>query len=76
MTHPNVVRFLNSEEYAQMYKADKVKRITYIATERIIGHELAEYTDLRLFSEPMAKYLFRQMLSGLKHIHDKGYSHR
>lgn len=75
-SHPNVVRFLKSSEFSQLHSARTTKRITYIATELVNGHELMEYAQMQVFSEPTAKYFFRQMLSGLKHIHDNGFSHR
>ena len=28
------------------------------------------------FSEPMTRYFFRQLITGLKHVHDSGITHR
>ena len=52
-------------------------QVAYIAQEMISGGELFDYVSFSgPFSEPIAKYYFKQMLLGVHYIHSRGFSHR
>ena len=61
-----------------MHKRDgSEKRVAYIVQELIPCGELFDYIkNCGSFSEPLARYYFKQMFSGLLHIYTRGFSHR
>ena len=61
-----------------MHKKDgSEKRVAYIVQELIPCGELFDYIkNCGSFSEPLARYYFKQMFSGLLHIYTRGFSHR
>ena len=43
----------------------------------MLGGELLDYIlNTGAFSEPICRYYFKQILTGLNYLHSKGYAHR
>ncbi|KAF9938339.1 hypothetical protein BGZ65_000026 [Modicella reniformis] len=66
--HPNLLRvhkvFVDRDEY-------------FLVTELASGGELFDCVrDVFKFSEPEARHVFRQILNGVKYLHDHGIVHR
>ena len=78
LDHPHVVKYFEFKENSTMIKKDGTPvQVAYIAQEMISGGELFDYVSYSgPFSEPIAKYYFKQMLLGVHYIHSKGFSHR
>lgn len=58
-------------------KSGEQVQVAYIVQELISGGELFDYVaNSGPFSEPIARYYFKQMLKGIHYIHSKGFSHR
>lgn len=52
-------------------------QVTYLVEEFVEGSDLFAYvSNTGPFSESICRYFFKQMLSGINHIHQKGHSHR
>ena len=50
--------------------------VAYIAQELITNGEFYDYVkNSGPFSERIARYYFKQILDGVRHIHDKGFCH-
>lgn len=57
--------------------ANKQKMVDYIVLELVSGGELFDFVSMGgRFTEPEGRYIFRQLLQGLHHIHSHGYAHR
>ena len=55
----------------------KTKTVTYSILELAEGGLLFDYVALTgKFSEPVARYFFKEFLNGLDHIHRSGFAHR
>ena len=51
--------------------------VAYIAQEPVLGGELFDYIfNTGAFDEPICRYYFKQMLTGLHYIHSQGFAHR
>jgi len=68
LRHPNVIRLHEN------FETDK--RIL-IVTELCSGGDLLNYVKIRKrLPEPMAKFVFKQLIKGLQHCHNRGVVHR
>ncbi len=66
--HPNIVKF---------YETYRDKKYYHLVMELCNGTELFEYlTSIGKFSEADASKVIKQILSAIKHIHDKNIAHR
>ncbi|KAF9111072.1 hypothetical protein BGX27_005442, partial [Mortierella sp. AM989] len=66
--HPSLLR---------IYKVFSEDRYHYVVTELARGGELFDRVkEKRRFSEPEARFVFRQLLNGVKYLHDRGIVHR
>jgi serine/threonine protein kinase len=78
LSHPNIVNMYEYSKDAFVEKEDGTKYpVVCIALELAEGGELFDYVALGgAFSERTCRYYFRQLLSGLDYVHQKGVSHR
>ncbi|KAF8928165.1 hypothetical protein BGZ58_009834 [Dissophora ornata] len=65
--HPNLLR---------LYKVFHEETRYYMVTELARGGELFNHVKTRKFTESRARYVFRQLLEGVKYLHDRGIVHR
>jgi len=74
--HDNILEIL--EQGKDMYESKgKSKEVSYIALELAQGGELFDYIACSgKFSEPLARYYFKQFMEGLSYVHDQGFTHR
>ena len=73
LNHENIVKF---EGFSEDSKRGS-KTVAYIAQELVKGGELFDFVKSKgQLSESECKPLFRQMLSGVKHMHQRGFAHR
>jgi len=49
--------------------------VNYIATELVSRGELFDYLLAEKLSEPLARHLFKQMISAIKETHSSGFVH-
>ena len=55
----------------------KRSKVAYIVQELVTGGELYDYVaNTGAFSAPIVRYYMRQLLSGVFHMHEKGFAHR
>ena len=83
MKHPNLINlvgFNNKGVLKQVVKGKVVKEtkdVIYLVLELAVGGELFDFVALGArFSEPTARYYFKQLMYGICHIHNSGFSHR
>ena len=76
MEHQNIIKQIEFNEgiYVKNYRERKV---TYIVLELAQGGELFYFLkDTGKLTEPMARYMFKQLIEGLYYCFQKGVSHR
>ena len=78
LEHANLIRLIEFDDNATYKKADGTEQnIFYMALELCTGGELFDFiAQTGRFSEPVARYYFKQMLEGLNYMHNQGISHR
>lgn len=55
----------------------ETRNVIYLVLELAVGGELFDYVALAgKFPENIARYYFKQLISGLNYIHAMGYAHR
>jgi hypothetical protein len=67
--HPNIVRLIDTVELADA---------VYVVMERIEGPDLHDHIHSQpagRLAEPTARHLFRHLLAGLRHAHDRAILH-
>ena len=76
--HPNVLKLVNFIATSTMKNAStEIPVECIIVLDYISGGELFYYVaNSGAFSEPVARYYFKQMIDGLEYIHGKGFAHR
>jgi serine/threonine protein kinase len=70
---------INQIEYGSgtYKKADKEREVSYIVLELALGGELFDFVaNSGRFEEPLARYYFKQFLTGLDYCHQNGVAHR
>ena len=77
LNHPNILKMIDDIEYQKYSKTlNKIISIKAIVLEYAPKKDLFEYLEKTgPFSEDMARMLFKQVLLGVKHIHDNGLAH-
>ena len=72
----NVIKYLDHGQKEYVKPAGN-KLVSFIALEIAEKGELFDYVaNTGHFSEPVARYFFKQLLAGLKACHEAGVSHR
>jgi len=78
LNHPNIVNLIEFNDCAEYVKKDGRKiKVVEIAMELAQGGELFEYVaDSGRFSEPVARFYFKQIIETLDYCHKQGITHR
>ena len=78
LIHENIVRYQGFSESSTLCLADKTSRkVAYIAQELASGGELFDHVVKQgTLSEAQCKTFFKQMVSGVNHMHQVGFAHR
>ena len=79
LNHPNIIKLQELNDSGTYTKKDgKVKSGTvYAALELATNGEIFEYlANTGRFSEPVARFYFKQMIDALNHVHLQGFCHR
>lgn len=77
LTHTNIIKLIEMGEGQQINPKKGTKHVKYMVLELVGGGELFDFVSLggRL-SEAEARYYFKEVLSGLDHMHRQGIAHR
>lgn len=77
LDHTHVIKQIETGSAEYKKKKGDSKQVSYIVLELAQGGELFDYiANTGAFSEPVARYFFNQLLSGLDHCHMSGFAHR
>jgi len=79
LNHPNIIRLLELCDNGVYTKKDgRVKNGTvYAALELANNGEIFDYVaNTGRFSEPVARFYFKQMIDAINHVHEQGFCHR
>lgn len=78
LSHPNIVNLIEYSKDAFVEKEDGTKYpVICIGLELATGGELFDYVALTgKFDERIARFYFKQLLSGLDYVHQRGVTHR
>lgn len=78
LKHQNIIKLISVREHAVNKKPNgAVLHCFVIILQYASGGEIFDFiAQTGKFSEKVTRTYFMQMLSGLEHIHDKGYAHR
>mmetsp|Transcript_14383 Transcript_14383/g.17165 ORF Transcript_14383/g.17165 Transcript_14383/m.17165 type:complete len:107 (-) Transcript_14383:527-847(-) len=76
LNHDFVQRYFSFVEQATLHKASgKNKEVAYMVTE-IMHFSLIDHLEKqRALTEPICRYIFKQILEGTHYIHASGFSH-
>ena len=78
----NVLKQLNHPNIIKLEEVKQTKDYYYIVTEYVNGGNLSNFLEKyikkfgKTFSEEIVQYLMKQIVSGIKHFHDKNIIHR
>jgi serine/threonine protein kinase len=78
LSHLNVLNVIETCKEGKIEKEDgSLKDVLYVVLELAQGGELFDYVmETGKLQEAHARFYFRQMIDGIKHIHDNGLTHR
>jgi len=78
LDHPNIVKLYEFSDKGLLLKSSgKEAPVLYLIFELITGGEIFDYIAVGgRFSDPLARFYFKQLLSALEHLYSKGYAHR
>ena len=78
MDHKHVTKYYQFEENAAYEKANQTSiEYSYIAMEHSLSGNLFDFVAWSgAFSDDVCRLFFSQLIQGVKHIHEQGYSHR
>jgi len=78
LDHKHIVKYYEFKEATVWHKASGEKiPVAYIAQELVTGGELFDYIfTTGAFEESIARFFFKQMITGLHYIHTQGVAHR
>jgi len=77
LKHGHIVNQVEYDKGVYVKDSGKKRDITYIVLELALGGELFDFiSESGAFSEPFARYYFKQFMEGLAHCHNAGIAHR
>lgn len=78
LDHPNIVKLYEYDENGVKAKrSGETEDVLYLVLELIKGGELFDFiSSTGAFSEPVARYYFKQLISGLEYLNKLGIAHR
>jgi serine/threonine protein kinase len=77
LNHKNIVNLVKVSEQGTYSSKGSQKKVAYVALELVSGGELFDWvSNSGEFSEPVARYYFKQLLEGLNYMHKAGVAHR
>jgi serine/threonine protein kinase len=77
LQHPNITNIIAFEQAGTLIRSNGAQTSqAYIVQELAGGGELFDFLALGRFSEPVARFYFRQLISGLEYLHTRGIYHR
>ena len=76
--HSNILRLIDFSEHAIAKRSDsKTMEVAYIALEYVPNGEIFDLiSESGRFSEPVARFYFKQLIDAMEAINQKGYCHR
>ena len=75
--HENVICLIEYGKGQYLKDSGKKKEVYYIVLELATGGEIFDFIAISgKFDEPTARYFFKQLMEGLDHCHNKGFTHR
>lgn len=75
--HKNVIKLIDFKSEATMKRSVGSVRVAYVVLELAMGGELFDFIAMTgKFSEEIARFYFKQLLSGLHYLHSHGFAHR
>lgn len=77
LDHPNVLKIKGSGDGMVKDESGMEVKCDFMALEACLGGELFDYiAETGKFSARVSRFYFKQLLSALTHMHEKGISHR
>jgi serine/threonine protein kinase len=79
INHPNIINLIKHSNEGNLKKAngETKENVTYLTLELAPGGELFDFiAQTGAFSEPVARYYFKQIIDAFEYLHSKGISHR
>jgi serine/threonine protein kinase len=77
LNHKNIVNLVEINEQGVYKHKESQKKVAYVALELVSGGELFDWvSNSGEFSEPVARYYYKQLLEGLSYMHKAGVAHR
>ena len=78
LSHKHIPKYFGCRQRRTLKKADGTQiPVTYIVEEPVLNGELFDHLmNAGGFSEKMCRHLFKQMLDGVRYVHEQGYAHR
>ena len=75
--HKHIVELLDDDSGMYERPGRKSKRVNYLVLEFCSGGMLFDYIESTgRFEEPLARFYYKQLLSGIDHAHKNGIAHR
>jgi serine/threonine protein kinase len=78
LDHPNIVHLYDFSDKGVIEKASgKMLPVLYLIFELVTGGELFDYIAVGgCFTDPVARFYFKQLIEALTHLYSKGFVHR
>lgn len=78
LDHPNIVHLYDFSDKGLIEKSSgKVVSVLYLIFELVRGGELFDYIAVGgRFTDPIARFYFKQLIEALTHLYSKGFVHR
>lgn len=78
LDHPNIIKLKEVKDDGEYVRPDGTsKSVMFAAIQLAENGEIFEYlANTGRFSEPVARYYFKQLIEALEYCHNQGYAHR